>query len=1256
MLRLTQIELLGFKSFPHKTTVDLDRGVTCVVGPNGSGKSNLADAIMFAFGSQSGHELRTARLSGLIFAGTDQLRPLNLASVTLHFERTADELPSQADDLFNLAALAEDDLELPELATAAAPVGSQLLERGGYSGAKLTRHLPARQPEEYDRTPEIMRRLDELKPGERISLTRRVFRDGTGGYFINDEPVRLKDVDQFFGRFNLGRSATFAISQGEVEKKLLETPQELRDWLAEATGVALLLQQKGRAQQKLKRTEQNLERLEDIRVTTRELVVDLAGQRVKAEEHLRLAAQLRAVELNEIRREVAFAQRQHESSARALGEVQQQLAAAQNELAQQRERHYSTQEQHGTAELELAEVEERLKSGRDELARLRQDEAVAAKAAEAARQAVGQARADEQDLQSQQQAISVELERNSQEITHARSELELLTADEQTQAGALRAAQTQLADLAAQHSDSANRSFELAQQEASLHNEIAQLKRSSEQLAGQHTERLAQLEAAQLRVADQERELAAEQAAAESLALEAGLIRDKLEQHNVALKSLAAQIAEAEALCAGLRGTLSELGSRRQTIQELAAGAEDPHGGPARLLADAKLAPLLKRASELDFPPELRAPFTRLLANYSDALAADPTARAAALSVLRGRGTEALLLHATAHDELHAASIWRQLHCAPELLSALVGMLGDVGLANSIEEADALLAAEPALAAVVLDDGTAVIGRHYALVGEPPAERALRVAQRSDVAELDRQLATARLALDEAEAQLKELRARLSSVTWERDEASSALATSQAKLNSAISLSDRLHTAVEERRAELKLLEHQTAQLATGRQQVGERLPECEARLALLSEARARTAAQLEELKGQRQAAEAALEQARTAHTGVVTRRELAQQRAEHLSQGGLDLAERASNLRHRFAQLGERLSALEQQRDASLATAQRCAAEAQELEQQLAAGGEQVARLRQRRAELAGATATMQERIDAALQAVSRLQQDEINLAAQRERASERIAEWLAELSERHGMTLTQLLADPAITASPVGAELEASEASRGKLREEKARLRGLLDELGTVNLLSIEQHQQQSARLAFMDAQAEELARAVADLRQLVGDLDTTTEQRYRSSLRHIESKFNELYLELFGSGWARLRFEDSEHLLDSGVEAEVMLPGDRRHSLRSLSGGQRSLIFIALFFAVHSVRSPGFCILDEADAALDDANVQRFVQLIRHFAAAEQFIVISHNKRTMETADRLIGVVGRPKGISNLLSVDLKEARKLVDRGVA
>jgi chromosome segregation protein len=322
-------------------------------------------------------------------------------------------------------------------------------------------------------------------------------------------------------------------------------------------------------------------------------------------------------------------------------------------------------------------------------------------------------------------------------------------------------------------------------------------------------------------------------------------------------------------------------------------------------------------------------------------------------------------------------------------------------------------------------------------------------------------------------------------------------------------------------------------------------------------------------------------------------------------------------------------------------------------LEQQLSSTGDTLAGLRQRRAELNAALSEQQQAISELVAQLSHQEQDEVALSAQRERAVERVSEWLAILEERYSLTLSQLLSDPHITAPPPGAVIDASEAGRGKLRDEKARLSAGLAGIGDVNLLAIEQHQQHSKRLAFLDGQADELMRAAADLDALVGDLDQTTEKRYRDNLRRIEQRFNEIFLDLFGSGWARLHFEDPEAIIDSGVEVQVQLPAARRHSLRSLSGGQRSLIFLALFFAVHSVRSPGFCILDEADAALDDANVERFQKLIRRGAGEEQFIIITHNKRTMETADKLVGVVGKPKGISNLLSVDIKQARKMVER---
>jgi chromosome segregation protein len=245
-----------------------------------------------------------------------------------------------------------------------------------------------------------------------------------------------------------------------------------------------------------------------------------------------------------------------------------------------------------------------------------------------------------------------------------------------------------------------------------------------------------------------------------------------------------------------------------------------------------------------------------------------------------------------------------------------------------------------------------------------------------------------------------------------------------------------------------------------------------------------------------------------------------------------------------------------------------------------------------------------------------------------------------------------------PEAEADTRPASLDPTESGRLRLREVRQRLTAALDELGAVNLLAIDQHQQYSQRLHFLDAQAAELERAVESLQRLVTDLDSGTERRYGAALGRIEERFAEIFTGLFGGGSAKLRFETPDDIVNSGVEVEVQLPGSRRMALRSLSGGQRSLIFLSLFFAVHSVRSPGFCILDEADAALDEANVKRYSQLIQRFAGYEQFIVVTHNKQTMEVADRLIGVVGRPKGVSNLLAVDLKKAQKLAEQktGVA
>lgn len=1255
MLRLTQMELLGFKSFPHKTVLDLDAGVNCIVGPNGSGKSNISDAILFAFGSQSGKDLRTNRLSGLIFAGTDQLRALNLASVTLHFVRTARDLPAEDDLLASLANL-DDELDSPELTAAAAPAGSQLLERGGHSGHKLTRHLGPEAMADVERTPLWLQQLMELKPGERLSLTRRVFRDGDGGYFINSEAVRRKDVDQLFNRYNLGRASVYSISQGEVEKKILETPQELREWLAEATGVALLLTQKQRAQAKLKRTQSNLERLEDIRTSTRTLVEDLAVQRASAEAHLKLAAQLRAVELNEIKREVEFAQRQQDSAVAALSELEQQLALAQSELAQGQARFEAGHQERDAAEAELARAEQELDLNRRRVAELEREAAVAQTAVQAGEQALAQAQLDERDLREQLETLSAELQQNAQEHALLREELARASQAEAAARGVLDKAQAALHEVAARQAQQANRAFELGQEMARIKNELEALERHGRQLTGQLEQRQRHLEATRERLAAQEAELSAEQERWAEAQAGAQRLTAELEARTAALADVTAQLKHTEAECAGQRKALAELASRRKTIAELADPADDPASGCQRLLHDAALALQLASVADVTFPAALRPAFTRLLAHLGEALAGAADLREQARALLAQVGSEALLLSAVDPPALHIRSIWRELQCAPPVLAALHATLGDVLVADSVSAAEALLDGEPAVTAVVLRDGSALIARGYAYLGQPAPERALRVARKSDIAEMDQALGLAQQELAQAEARLDELKARQAGLQWERDEYTAQLAGAQERQRSAGQLCERLSRNAEERRAELQLLEHQTQELQRDRTKLNADQLALETKQAGLAAEQLQNDARGEELKAARLQAEEQLEQARTGHATAATSRQLAGQRAKHLEQAGFDLAERTNNVRARLEQRRDRIAALQRESADNAVTAQASAKRAAELAAGLSGANDRLAGLRQRRQELTHSLDGQQAELARLAQAVSRLEQDQVALAAQRDRSVERVAEWLEELQQRHGLTLSQLFTDPAVLASPTGAELDASEAGRGKLREERARLSAALLEIGAVNLLAIEQHQEHSSRLAFMDAQAEELVRAVADLERLVGELDTTTEQQYRASLRKIEARFNELYVHLFGSGWARLRFETPEALIDSGVEVEVMLPGNRRHSLRSLSGGQRALIFLALFFAVHSVRSPGFCILDEVDAALDDANVTRFVKLIGEFGADEQFIVISHNKSTMETADRLVGVVGRPKGVSNLISVDLKEARSLVDRGVA
>jgi chromosome segregation protein len=221
----------------------------------------------------------------------------------------------------------------------------------------------------------------------------------------------------------------------------------------------------------------------------------------------------------------------------------------------------------------------------------------------------------------------------------------------------------------------------------------------------------------------------------------------------------------------------------------------------------------------------------------------------------------------------------------------------------------------------------------------------------------------------------------------------------------------------------------------------------------------------------------------------------------------------------------------------------------------------------------------------------------------------------------------------------------------SEKDIREELAKVESARANLGEVNPLAPREYSERSQRLAFLQKQEQDLQLAAADMQAMLEKLEAQTREQFAAALKHIEAKFNELFVRLFGGGYARFRLTDPEDLTSSGVEIEVQLPNGRRQNLKALSGGERSLLFIALFIAVHMVRPGSFCVLDEVDAALDDINVARLLRLLQELSQQEQFVVITHNKHTMKVMQRLVGVVTQPRGISRVLEVTLKQAESYV-----
>jgi chromosome segregation protein len=1197
-MHLSKISLFGFKSFADKVELSFEPGITAIVGPNGCGKSNISDAVRWALGEQSAKLLRGDHMEDFIFAGNGRRKPLGLAEVSLTLTRNEGELATEYTE---------------------------------------------------------------------VNACRRLYRSGESEYLLNKVPCRLRDIHDLFIDTGLAGEPYALIEQGSIGSVVNARPVDRRVLIEEAAGIMKYKTKKRAALNKLAATEQNLLRIGDVIAEVERQRNSLKRQANKAERYRDLDRRATELKLYLRFREHAALWEELQAILARLAPLQENLtglragiAATEADLETRRLQDLEREQGVATAQEALYALRGQIDRGEAELRNLTQQI-----------EAAGQRQAENQavlaSLGERVRGLLRELEAGASQATGQEQEVADLEAALAEEGHRLREAEAAVESGVAELERLRGQAAHQATQLALKRNELATLLERSRQM-GVQAERL-RLQRAEATTQRQGAE--ASFSADEARRLELLERRSILQAQREAAQVEAERAREArrrlEAEIAGLTADVERQRGRLASLHELKFQFADFEEGNRLLLQagrDRRLAGILGPLAEiLEVPPRHEKALEAILGSRLQGVRVQTWAEAKeALAHLfrSGQGRATLVSPMPTgegawgqkvHGELgvQLADLPKELQghiegMALDLLRApqgsqpwLLNLLADAVIVSDLDAAQAVARELPGPFTVATLAGE-VLTHRGTLTGGTPAQQGL-LAQRREMRELEEALATSELGL----AGLREALSIVSEdvATAERAVEASATAERQAELDLLAIEKDLAAKRAEEARLsqqlelfgiELQAVEADLDRIAGDLAGLRAVITQGEAEAGQVSERTAVRESEVTALRQERETLAAHQAEQRVTLASRIAQRDetlrnLARMRHElqaaegettRLMQESADLTFRQGRLVEDQGRLREDLSSLHREEEGSqgaLVRMQEARAAGQEAIRQL----EETLRTRRREeTELGEEIAALGARRGELKTAMTHLEQglwQDHNVS-------------LPELHERFAESTWE------------------EEAAQAELEE----LRAKLVELGPANLGALEEYQALCQRHEFLTSQATDLTNSIGSLRQAIAEINKTITTLFDATLHTVNQHFDHYWRRLIGGGNAELRLvepAEGESDEEPGVEMLLRIPGKRATVLSLLSGGERALAALALLLALFTARPSPFCLLDEVDAPLDDVNVERFVTLLKEMSQTAQFIVISHNKRTMEAADILYGITMEEEGASKVISVRMQAA---------
>lgn len=1180
---LRSLRMYGFKSFAEKLDLEFGDGITCIIGPNGCGKSNIVDAIRWVFGEQKASSLRSGSMQDIIFSGTQNRHPINMAEVTLTIENNKSLLP-----------------------------------------------------EEYSE----------------VSITRRIHRSGESEYLLNRVPCRLKDIQHMFFDTGVGNTAYTTIENIMINQILSDKAEERRMLIDEAAGISKYKQRRKESQRQLDRTRQNLLRINDQVQETERHVRMLARHVEKARRYKRYFDELKDLETRyenthytRISSAMAERSKQLDDQTAKREHLRARIATRESEIekmeleASEREKELQgasvkvaeAGEAINRTDREISVTVERLNALRERSGRLSQELNSLAGQVEERTHLKEQIEHSKVEREAKREKYAERIRGAQEELSQfddrmsaRREESERVTTERIECMNAIGEARNTLSNLEAQLNNAVERnersSAELSELQQRVEQYTATIEKSKEQLrnAIDANERLMQSrETLSSRIEKEDeryKELVEKEKRCEA----------KIDSSKSQLKFLAGLDAAFEGYESGVKELLTtELPGTRGIVADCINVTDEATIALIERVLGSAIQTVVFENDE-----SLNAAMGHLKEKDAGA------ARMISLERLN---------RLTANREQQSAPegavcLAESVSASEEMNPLVQALLGNIYVVDSGERAMALAPDNRTGSVFAARDGVICYADATVVAGTSEREEAGILQRKAQMEKLQEEV-------DRLEKELQTLIHERDICVVTRDEAKRALAEVEERISRGRQEQQEQETTIKHHENEVRTTMTRVETLQTDTEQTQKRIDELKQQVDDRQSEVTRLQEQLQVIERNVEESKVALEQMDSERRALV----------EHLKNVELELhglTNRISQDASDIERLTKEVKDYDQRRELIIEEQKTAASSMTEMETGIHSLKEQLANERQEREKLEGEMTGVRELYNGILNEVDGMRKEAKAEQSGLEQLSESVHN--LQISQTRDEDERRRIRERVYEAYEI--DLEAPDEPIPALEEEEkatleqiGTLRERIKRVGQVNMAALDDFETENARLQDLTRQRDDLETAVGDLEKAIRKLDKEARTQFLETFAAVQKNFNEMFVTLFDGGEAHLSIQEDVDPLQAEIYINVRPTGKKMRGVQLLSGGERALTAIALLFGLYQVKPSAYCILDELDAPLDDANVDRFIRLLRKFAERTQFIVVTHNKRTMEPADILYGVTQRERGVSTVASMKLDEAMR-------